>query len=258
MSIYNYLIDPIGETQRRQNILTQQLSSGVRIVSPWIDAAGLAVANKLDAAISHSSIVVNNLATTNSYLQTQSGVMDTANEVLDRMGQLKAMSEGIFGDATGAYQTEYAELQDQLSDLGSESFNGVPLFSDPEGTLAVMGNESGSISFNVSQANLAEAVSDVTLAANLSDLSMDDITDATQNVSNLQAVSGAGQSRIEASFDLMRANYNNYSSAYSTIMDVDWARATTDFALANIRSKAGYSFFSQALTTGTTVGSLLS
>lgn len=258
MSAYNYLIDPIGENQRRQNILMQQLSSGSRIVSPWIDAAGLAVANKLDAAISRSSIVVNNLASTNSYLQTQSGVMDTANEVLDRMGQLKAMSEGIFGDATGAYQTEYAELQDQLSDLGSESFNGVPLFSDPEGTLAVMGNESGSISFNVSQANLAEAVSAVTSEANLSDLSMDDITDATQNVSNLLAVSGAGQSRIEASFDLMKANYNNYSTAYSTIMDVDWARATTDFALANIRTEAGYSFFSQALTTGTTVGSLLS
>ena len=258
MSTYNYLIDPIGENQRRQNILMQQLSSGSRIVSPWIDAAGLAVANKLDATISRSSVVVNNLASTNSYLQTQSGVMDTASEILDRMGQLKAMSEGIFGDTTGAYQIEYAELQDQLSDLGSESFNGVSLFSDPEGTLAVMGNESGSISFNVTQANLAEAVSDVTLEANLSDLSMDDITDATQNVSNLQAVSGAGQSRIEASFDLMRANYNNYSSAYSTIMDVDWARATTDFALANIRSKAGYSFFSQALTTGTTVGSLLS
>ncbi len=257
MSTYNYLIDPIGENQRQQNILMQQMSSGSRIVSPWIDAAGLAVASRLDAAIGRSSIVSNNLASTNSFLQTQSGVMDTAAEILDRMGQLKSMSEGVFGDATGAYQTEYAELSDQLSDLGTETFNGVHLFSDPGGSLAVMGNESGSISFNVTQGNLSDALSDVTAQANLSDVSMDDIEAATQNISNMKSVNGAGQSRIEASFDLMKASYSNYSSAYSVIMDLDWARATTDFALSNIRSEAGFSIFSQALTTGTMVGALL-
>jgi flagellin len=258
MATYNYLVDPIGANQSQQSFILQQLSSGNRIFSSWIDAGGMAVSTKLDSAISRSSVVVNNLATTNSFLQTQDGILQSASEILDRMGQLKAMSEGVFGDATGAYQTEFTELSKQLSSLSSESFNGVQMFSDPTGSLSVMGNESGSVSFEVSQANIESSASDITSQANLADVTMANITDSLQNVANLRATNGAQQSRVGASFDLMKVNYSNYSLAYSTIMDVDWAQATTDYTLASLRTETGVSLFSNALTTGTTVNSLLS
>ena len=93
----------------------QQLSSGSRIVNSWMDAGGLAVANKLASTVSRSTIAANNLSTSNSFLQTQDGVLKSASEILDRMGQLKAMSQGVFGDNTGAYQKEYEVLREELS-----------------------------------------------------------------------------------------------------------------------------------------------
>ncbi len=258
MATYNYLIDPIGANQSQQSFFLQQLSSGNRVFSSWIDPGGLAVSTKLDAAISRSSVVVNNLATTNSFLQTQDGILQSANEIIDRMGQLKTMSEGVFGDVTGAFQTEFTELSKQLSNLNTESFNGVQMFSDPTGSLAVMGNESGTVSFEISQANIVSSVSDITSQANLADVTMTNITDSLQNVANLRATNGAQQSRVEASFDLMKVNHSNYALEYSAVMDLDWAKATTDFTIANLATETGASLFSNALTSGTTVNTLLS
>jgi flagellin-like hook-associated protein FlgL len=41
-------------------------------------------------------------------------------------------------------------------------------------------------------------------------------------------------------------------------MDLDWAKATTDFTIANLATETGASLFSNALTSGTTVNTLLS
>ena len=257
MAGYNYLIDPIGDYQKQQNVLMQQLSSGKRITNSWIDAGGLAVANKLASTVSRTTIVANNLSTTKSYLQTQDGVLNSASEILDRMGQLKSMSQGIFGDNTGAYQKEYEVLREGLADLSQHTFNGVDLFSSPAGSLPVMGNETGSASFLVSQADLDDAVSTIGAESQLANLSTSDITGALQNVANLRATNGAQQSRADASFDLMRAQYANNNAAYSAIMDVDIARATTDFAITNLYTKGGAAVFASALLVNTRVGMLI-
>ena len=49
------------------------------------------------------------------------------------MGQLKAMSQGVFGDNTGAYQKEYEVLREELASLSQQTFNGVDLFASPSG-----------------------------------------------------------------------------------------------------------------------------
>jgi flagellin len=121
-----------------------------------------------------------------------------------------------------------------------------------------MGNESGTVSFEISQANIVSSVSDITSQANLADVTMTNITDSLQNVANLRATNGAQQSRVEASFDLMKVNHSNYALEYSAVMDLDWAKATTDFTIANLATETGASLFSNALTSGTTVNTLLS
>lgn len=257
MAGYNYLVDPIGDFQKQQNILMQQLSSGKRIVNSWMDAGGLAVANKLASTVSRTTIVANNLSSSKSYLQTQDGVMQSASEILDRMGQLKAMSQGVFGDNTGAYQAEYEVLREGLADLSSQTFNGVNLFESPVGSLPVMGNETGSASFLISQPDLDDAASTIAAEPELANLNTKDFTDALQNVANLRASNGAQQSRVDASFDLMRAQFANNNAAYSAIMDVDIARTTTDFAITNLYTESGASVFASALVVNSRVGMLL-
>ena len=257
MALLNTLITPIGENLSTQEIQIQQIATANRITSPFIDAGGLAVATKLDSSISRTTIVANNLATTNSFLQTQDGVLETASNIVDRIGQLKAMSEGIFGDNTGAYQTEFEVLSEQLSNLTGEQFNGVDIFSNAGDTLTVISNETGTATFEVDQSDLENAVSDITAEPNLVNLAMDSITDSLQNIANLRASNGAQQSQILAAFDLMQVNNSSLNVAYSSIIDVDYARTITDLALASVQGEAGISVFSNALTTATTVDNLL-
>lgn len=257
MANFNALITPIGENLSSQEILLQQLASNMRITSPFIDAGGLAVASKLESSVSRTTIVANNLATSNSFLQTQDGVLETASNIVDRIGQLKAMSEGIFGDNTGAYQAEFEILNDQLADLSQEQFNGVELFSNPGTALTAIGNETGTSTFDIDQANLDNAVIDITSEANLSDVSMDEIEDSLQNIANLRATNGAQQSQVLASFDLMKINHSNLNVGLSSIIDVDYARTLTDFALVSLQTEVGAEILSQALTSSITVDSLL-
>jgi flagellin len=257
MTTFNTLITPIGENYSIQEILIQQLATGNRITSPYIDAGGLAVATKLESSISRTTFVANNLATSNSFLQTQDGVLTTASEIVSRIGELKAMSEGIFGDNTGAYQTEFEVLRDQLANLSGEQFNGIDLFSNAGDTLTVISNETATAYFDIDQADIENAVIDITSETNLVDLAMDSITGSLQNIANLRASNGAQQSQILAAFDLMLVNHSSLNVAYSAIIDVDYARTITDLALAAVRGEAGISVFSDALTTASAVDTLL-
>ena len=254
---YNYLIDPIGENRKKQSILMQQLSSGRRIVNSWMDAGGLAVANKLASTVSRSTIAANNLSTSNSFLQTQDGVLKSASEILDRMGQLKAVSQGVFGDNTGAYQKEYEVLREELASLSQQTFNGVDLFASPSGSLPVIGDPSASTSFLISQPDLDDAVSDIGNESQLANLATSNFTDALQNVASLRATNGAQQSRVDASFDLMRVQITSKSAAYSAIMDVDLARTSTDLAVTNIYTASGAAVFNSGLLVSSRVGMLI-
>ena len=79
-------------------------------------------------------------------------------------------------------------------------------------------------SFLISQPDLDDAVSDIGNESQLANLATSNFTDALQNVATLRATNGAQQSRVDASFDLMRVQITSKSAAYSAIMDVDLAR----------------------------------
>ena len=109
----------------------QRLSSGSRIVNSSDDAGGLAVSMKMSAAIARTSATSTNLANAQSFLKTQDGAFATATKVLTRMSELSVLAQDVTktsGD-TGNYQTEFAALQQELTDLGGGKFNGVGMFA---------------------------------------------------------------------------------------------------------------------------------
>lgn len=128
-----------------------RLSSGSRIVSPADDAGGLAVSMKQSAATRRLSALNNNLGNTLSFLQTQDGVLKVAGKVLDRISELKTLSVDPTKNASDLanYDVEFKALQQQLTSLGSEKFNGVSLFGttamsvqvadDPSQTMSIAG-----------------------------------------------------------------------------------------------------------------------
>lgn len=111
-----------------QKSLTR-LSSGTRITQPADDAGGLAVSMKLSGTINRLSGVEKNIDNSISFLQVQDGVLSSAGKILDRMAELKALSQDVLKNASDIanYNSEFQNLQVQLHQMSQTTFNGVSL-----------------------------------------------------------------------------------------------------------------------------------
>lgn len=113
-----------------QKSLTR-LSSGSRITQPADDAGGLAVSMKLSGTINRLTGVEKNIDNAISFLQVQDGVLDSAGQILDRMAELKALSQDVLKNSSDIanYNAEFKNLQVQLYQMSETKFNGVSLFA---------------------------------------------------------------------------------------------------------------------------------
>jgi len=109
-----------------------RLSSGSRIVQPVDDAGGLAVSMKLESAITRLSGAQINVQNAISFLEVQDGVMDAAGKILNRMIELKGLSEDVMKNISDKenYDREFRDLQMQIYDMTQVQFNGVSLFAE--------------------------------------------------------------------------------------------------------------------------------
>ena len=116
-----------------------RLSSGSRITKPSDDAGGLAVSMKLQGTINRLNGVEKNIGNAISFLQVQDGILENAAGILDRMAELKALSQDVLKNSSDIanYNSEFATLQVQLYQMAQTTFNGVSLFG--AGTSAVFG-----------------------------------------------------------------------------------------------------------------------
>ncbi len=108
-----------------------RLSSGSRITTPADDAGGLAVAMKLKGSINRFKGVEANVGNAISFLQVQDGILESAGKIVDRMAELKSLSQDVLKNTSDVanYNSEFKNLQVQLYQLSSSKFNGVSLFS---------------------------------------------------------------------------------------------------------------------------------
>jgi flagellin len=73
----------------------------------------------------------NNIQNGISFLEVQDGILEAAGRIVDRMIELKGMSQDVmknsFDNAT--YENEFRDLQVQIHAMSQQSFNGVSLFA---------------------------------------------------------------------------------------------------------------------------------
>ena len=116
-----------------------RLSSGTRIVQPVDDAGGLAVSMKLESSILRLAGAQKNIQNAQSFLEVQDGILSSAGKILNRMVELKGLSEDVMkNDSDKAnYNREFQDLQMQIYDLAQIQFNGVSLFAVRDSDSAV-------------------------------------------------------------------------------------------------------------------------
>ena len=125
-------------TEALRKSLTR-LSSGSRIVQPVDDAGGLAVSMKLESSILRLAGAQKNIQNAQSFLEVQDGILSSAGKILNRMVELKGLSEDVMkNDSDKAnYNREFQDLQMQIYDLAQIQFNGVSLFAVRDSDSAV-------------------------------------------------------------------------------------------------------------------------
>jgi len=247
----------------------QRLSSGSRINSSFDDAGGLAVSMKLSASIRRTEATQANVGNAISLLQTQDGVLKSADKVLSRMSELATLAQDVTKSSTdlSLYSTELDQLKGQLNLMLSEKFNGISLFSsgssasadgidmNTSSTLTVVTSHDGDQTVGITQADLSQIAYDITTGTSTKmDITsttgalaaVDTIQTAIQNLAELRANNGAEQSRLTFAADMLSVNKINLESANSRIIDVDVATESSELARFNILQQAGTAMLAQA------------
>lgn len=229
-----------------------RLSSGSKIVNPADDAAGLAVASRLDAQVQRLSAARNNVGNAVSFTQTQDGYLKKIAKALDRMSELSILAQDVTKGSSDRelYQTEFRQLQEYISNTASKDFNGVSLFNGA--SLSVTIDSEGN-TFTMESVDLAAAAYDNAIDAGTTISTTSGAATALTNIklainqlASDRATIGAYQSRLNFTSEQLQVNKENLMAASSRIQDVDVAEESTQYARYNILVQAGTAMLAQA------------
>lgn len=246
----------------------QRLSSGLRVNSAKDDAAGLAIAERMNAQIKGLNVAARNANDAISLAQVGEGALGKVGESLQRMRELAVQSKNATNSVTdrAALDTEYQQLGSEISRvLGGTKFNG----------LAIVGADAGALAFQVGSGNSAEDTITVTTTNLTTDATITAVTGgavatlaaATLAVTNIDAALttvntqrgtfGAAQNRFEAVISNLQVSVENQSAARGRIMDADFAAETAALTRNQILQQAGTAMLAQANSAPNSVLALL-
>ena len=233
----------------------QRLSSGLRVNSAKDDAAGIAIAERMNAQVRGMNVGIRNANDAISMTQTAEGAIGKVTDMMQRMRELAVQSANATNTADDRtnLDAEFQELALQVGDaLSKTKFNG----------LAVVGTDATTFTFQVG------AYTDDTIDVTTTDLSADatitavtagDITDATTAATAMDDIDaalttlntergklGAANNRFEAAIATLQVSAENTASARARIMDADFAAETANLARSQILQQAGSAMLAQA------------
>jgi flagellin len=238
----------------------KRLSTGSKIASIADDAAGMAVASRLQNKLSSLKGPTSGVNNAISYSQTQDAYLEKVEEALDRMGELAmlAMDPTKSEDDRVLYDSEYSELAKFIDSLGTKEFNGQGLLDNTTITISVGLNSSGnSVSYAMGNVDL-DAADYLQLKYNSGNMTygIDTYASASTALAKIKAAQdqlatdrstvGANLARLEtekASISILR---DNLASARSRIIDVDVAEESANFAKQQILVQSGTAMLAQA------------
>jgi flagellin len=245
----------LSASQSSLAISMQRLSSGLRVNSAKDDAAGLAIAERMNTQVRGANVSMRNANDGISLLQTAEGALGKIGENLQRIRELAVQSaNGTMVDSDRLYlQAEATELQKEIVRVvDNTKYNGVLLFngSIPDPVTFQIGPDPTDIvdvattNFNM-QSLAAFAAADISTVAGAQAVMT--AVDADLGIVNTaRATTGAVQSRFEAIIGQLQVFTENTSAARGRIMDADFAQETSNLSRAQILQQAGTSMVAQA------------
>ncbi len=236
-----------------------RLSSGKRITKSSDDAAGLAIAKKLEASTKGTRMATRNASNAISMVQVAEGGLNESTNILTRLRELsvQAASDTVGESERGYLNLEFQQLNQELDRIAQTTqFNGAPLLKGESegGTLdfqvGAYGGSDYRIQFDASFTdatieNLGMDGADIQDKESASD-NLQRIDAAIDKVSAYRANFGAIQSRLQSAVANLEISAVNQEAARSRIEDTDMAESSAKVASINIMKAAGTAVLSQA------------
>jgi flagellin len=284
-----YAANNLSNTQSSlQNVLTQ-LSSGSRINSGADDAAGLSLANGLQANQTALTQSASNVSLGVGLLQTADGALSQVNNLLNRAVTLatEAGNGTLNGSQDAAANQEYQSILAEINNIGAATtYNGNAVFGAAGGVSIYTsdGTTAGTSTDTLTIAALSSAkVGDsggtiasgagntITYTAGTSvDLSGTDLTSSANAQTALTAIGNAisavaGQrgylgsqiNTLNSMASVETTQSENLASASNSIMATDYTQATSALSKYQILTQTGISALAQANSTQQAVTKLL-
>lgn len=252
----------LSSSQSVLSVSIARLSSGLRINSAKDDAAGLAIANRMDAQARGMNVAIRNANDGISLAQTAEGGLGKVSDMLQRMRELAVQSANASNTVIDrdSLNNEFRQLADEVGrTLGGTSFNGQAILGGAAGSLSFqIGPDATAFdSLTVTTINMstASAITSVTTATSAlisgttgsNALAMISVIDtALETINSERSRYGAMQNRFEAIISNLQLASENQSAARSRIMDADFAAETAALTRAQILQQAGMAMLSQA------------
>jgi flagellin len=233
----------------------QRLSSGLRVNSAKDDAAGLAIAERMNTQIRGMNVAMRNANDAISLSQTAEGALGKVGDMLQRMRELAVQSANATNGAgdRANLDAEYQALGTEIGrTLSTTKFNGIDILSTGAGAQTFQVGANSGETVTVTTTNLSTNA-DITAVTSgglttvaASTTAMTNIDTALNTLNNERALYGATQNRFEAVIATLQVSAENQTAARARIMDADFAAETANLSRAQILQQAGSAMVAQA------------
>jgi flagellin len=246
----------LNKSQSSLTTALQRLSSGLRINAALDDAAGLAVAQKMESQIRGMTVAARNASDGISCAQIADTALDTATQQLQRMRELATQSlNGTLSDSERKkIDQEFVQLQSEaLRIQQGAKFNDLEVLKNSL-NFQVGAAAADTITATFASVNIAGTSVSTTAAAKDALTSIDFWLGS---VATERANIGGVQSRLTFTVSYLEGAIENQSAAKSRILDADFAAETAALTRAQILQQSGVAMVSQANSVPQNVLSLL-
>ena len=227
-----------------------RLSSGLRVNSAKDDAAGLAIAERMNAQTRGMNVAIRNANDAISLAQTAEGALGAISNNLQRMRELAVQA----ANGTNA-STDITALDQEFKLLAAENtrvaaattFNGTAVIAATTFTFQVGANNTAA-NDQIAVTGSAFAGTSSTLGATTSSAfaEISKLDTDINTVTTARSTWGATQNRFDSVITNLRVGSENSAAARGRILDADYAMETASLSRAQVLQQAGTAMVAQA------------
>ena len=226
----------------------QRLSSGLRVNSSKDDAAGLAIADRMNAQIRGTTVAMRNANDGISLAQTAEGALATMTDALQRMRELGVQAQNGTNSTSDRanLDAEFQALSQEITRIAAQTkFNGAAIVGASAGAQVFQIGANNGDTLTVTTTTITTVGGGLTTSAAAS-TAVAAIDTALDTITTQRATYGAAMNRFGMAISNLAIAGENQTAARGRIMDADFAAETAALSRAQILQQAGNAMVAQA------------